>query len=118
MQTLATFIPTPLALNAQIQREIFFYLGIIVGAAVVLVIVALVVRRFMLGRHDPGESFTLSDMRRLHQQGQLSDEEYEAARKRLIAHQRAAMNMTGSEKNPGLQADNDADADPTAGKSQ
>ncbi|MCC6683243.1 MAG: hypothetical protein IT445_20290 [Phycisphaeraceae bacterium] len=118
MPTLAPFIPSIAALSAQTQRQIFFYLGMIVIAAIVLVAVALVVRRLMLGRHEPGESFTLSDVRRLHQEGQLSDEEFEAARKRLIAQQRAAMNMAGDKKNLDPHADKDADADPPAGMSR
>ena len=117
MRTFAPLIPTAAALTADTQREIFFYLCLIVIAAVALAIVALLMRRMLLRHQDTGESFTLADLRRLHEQGQLSDDEYEAARKRLIAHQRALLRQTDDEKNLNGHADKDADADPPAGPS-
>lgn len=61
--------------------------------AIVLVAVALVVRKKYMNQQSDasqGTGFTLSDFRRMHREGQLSDAEYEAAKASLLAHTRAA----------------------------
>jgi hypothetical protein len=37
-----------------------------------------------------GEGFTLADLRQMHKEGKLSDEEYERARATMVAHLQAA----------------------------
>lgn len=57
-------------------------LGVIVGGFVLMVL-----RKRLHDTHSrPGDPpFTLSDLRRLHRSGQLSDEEYERAKQQIIA---------------------------------
>jgi hypothetical protein len=70
-------------------------LGTIVAMAVVAGIVGFVVwRRFT--REDVSTvtretAFTLADLRQLHREGQLNDEEFERARAAIIAQTRAAL---------------------------
>jgi len=102
--------------------DILLYLGIIVGAAILLVVIGLVVRKKFQADDEPAirTSFTLSDLRQMHQQGQLTDEEFDRAKKALIARSRAAYDADdGPEPEPtpppedtaGLDGD-DADDDP------
>lgn len=61
-------------------------LAVVVLALVVLLglIVLLYRRRFMSSRRERTHSFTLADIRRMHRQGQLTDEEYESMRQAVI----------------------------------
>ena len=97
-----------LAASAQAQRAIFVYLAVIVAAAVAVVAVALVVRKLLLRSPQATEAFTLSDIRRLHAEGELSDEEFEATRKLMIAKHKATMlDDEGDKKNPPDEPDKD-----------
>ncbi len=68
-------------------NEIWFYLLMLVALTVVVVVVGLVARKYLAGPIEPsgGETvFDLSDLRRLHREGHLSDEEYRAARAAVL----------------------------------
>lgn len=86
------------ALLAQSSRtaanvaDILFYLGVIIAAAIVLVIVGVIVRKRYQDDDAPAmpTAFTLADLREMHQQGQLTDAEFDRARKAMIARSRAA----------------------------
>ena len=70
-------------------------LAAIVAAAVVVIVVALICRRVVnrrIGEPSNTGPFTLGDLRRMHQAGQLSDAEFERARKAMIARNRAMLN--------------------------
>ena len=81
--------------------------------AVVLVVVALVVRKkYQNQQSDVGQGvgFTLSDFRKMHREGQLTDEEFAAAKATLLAHTRASSgidldNQPGGE-NPSAGTEN------------
>ena len=79
--------------------DIFVNLLLIVVAAVALVIVGLVVHRMVVGsaRAREEEGSTLSDLRRMHREGQLTDEEFERAKSALIAHSQARFRGDGRE---------------------
>ncbi len=78
------------------SSEILWWLGVILAAVVAILLVAIIVRRrFMAGEQDaenPAASgFTLGDLREMHRNGQLNDEEFEVAKKGMIARSRAMM---------------------------
>ena len=73
--------------------NILIALALLVVLSVAVIILGVVIFRTARKRiEDPGgeESFTLSDLRRLHNQGQLTDAEFERAKAAMIARQRAA----------------------------
>ena len=75
-----------------LSRDIFFWLGAIVVAGIVLGIVALVLRKLLLGGSDaPTIGFTLADIRQLHESGELSDEEFALAKGQMVAQNRAML---------------------------
>lgn len=80
-----------LALLAQSPRttpsQIFFVVGLLIGAAVVLGLVILLVRRKMLSNESTSaqQSGLMDQLRQLRDSGQISPEEYDAARKSMVA---------------------------------
>lgn len=96
-----------LASTQQAPREIFVWLAIIVGAAILLGVIAMVLRKALMGQ-DPNAGsvgFTLSDLRRLHAEGELTDEQFEQAKARIIAQSRAQLGEAGSEGTDGGDED-------------
>jgi len=74
------------------SREIFIWLGAIIVAAIVLGVVAMVLRKLLLGGDEaPAIGFTLADLRELHVKGELSDAEFEQAKGRMLAQNRALL---------------------------
>ena len=103
-------------------QEIYWWLGAIVIAALALAIVGLIVRRLVMGpKEDKGdEGFMLSDLRRLHREGNLSDEEYRSARTTMIAQGRALLDkeepdQVGSGPEANDQPPSGSDAGPEDG---
>ncbi len=87
--------------------QIMMWIGVILLAAVFLGVVGYILRRRLLSEDDDpaaAEPFTLSDLRRLHREGQLSDEEFERARAAIIARTRAHLHKAE-------QDEDDTDAD-------
>lgn len=84
---------------AQQASTVVFWLGIIVMIVVVCGVTALWLRRKLRAEEAEsddvsdaaGTGFALSDLRELHRRGELSDAEFEQARRRLIARTKAAM---------------------------
>lgn len=72
------------------MSEVFLWLGVIVALALLLGVVAMWLRKKLLTR-DPQVpmGFTLKDLRKLHEQGQLSDEELAAAEEKALARSRS-----------------------------
>jgi hypothetical protein len=68
------------------------FLNLAVPAAIVLVVAAVLItvlavyRRRMKADTDDAPIFTLSDLRRMRDEGQLSDEEFERARSKLVTN--------------------------------
>ena len=73
------------------------------AALIVIVVVLFGVVMWLRRRLSPnedfhGEGFTLADLRRLHQAGKLSDEEFEKAKEGLIAASHASARRREAEK--------------------
>lgn len=66
--------------------DILILLGVLVVGALVLIGAGVFIyRRLARVVSDDSSSFSLSDLRRMHAQGELSDEEFERAKSALIA---------------------------------
>jgi hypothetical protein len=67
--------------------EVLVWSGILLIAAVALVLAAVWLRRRMTAEDQVGPElpFTLDELRKLHQAGDLSDQQYQRARERIIA---------------------------------
>jgi hypothetical protein len=70
------------------EIEVALRVVAVIGVVAVLAAVVAYVRRWMFSNEDapisPG-GFTLSDLRQLHRDGKMSDEEFERAKARLVA---------------------------------
>ena len=79
----------PLGMTSDQFTRVYLWLGVIVLLGVLLAVVALYIRKRVLTRSEnPPMGFTLKDLRLLHAQGQLSDEELAAAEARTLARTR------------------------------
>ncbi len=68
--------------------ELWMWIGILAGAVVVMAAVLWLIRKKTLGDDQPAGgalAFTLADLRQMHQSGQLSDEQFERLKARLIS---------------------------------
>jgi hypothetical protein len=87
----------PLLILAQTGEQsaaILRWLLVIAALAAVIVVVAVIVRRRLMAdeeEEDAGPGFMLADLRRLHREGQLSDEEFATAKAAMIARSRALL---------------------------
>ena len=78
--------------------RVLFWLGILVLAAVALAVIALLIRRAVLGQDDASQpGFTLGDLRDMHARGELSDQEFEQAKSMVVAQSLAAMDSADGE---------------------
>jgi hypothetical protein len=69
------------------QGDIWFYLIVLVAAAVVIAVIGLVARKYLSEPIEASEGeavFDLSELRKLHRQGQLTDDEFEAAKAAVL----------------------------------
>lgn len=79
-----------LAESKKFASQIYFWLGVIVVLAFVLGFLALWLRKKLLTPHEqPPMGFTLKDLRKLHELGQLTDEELAAAEEKALARSRS-----------------------------
>lgn len=82
---------TPMELLAQTPRtspsQIFFVVGLLIGAAVVLGLVILLVRRKMLGSESSSaeQAGLMDQLRHLRDSGEITPEEFDAARRSMVA---------------------------------
>lgn len=67
--------------------QIFFVVGLLIGAAVVLGLVILLVRRKMLGAESSNahQAGLMDQLRHLRDSGEITPEEFDAARKSMVA---------------------------------
>lgn len=82
-----TFTLGQSARAARAQGDIWFYLAVLVAAAVVIAVIGLVARKYLSEPIEATEGeavFDLSELRRLHRLGQLTDDEYEAAKAAVL----------------------------------
>ncbi len=74
----------------QVIIEIFIWLGVLfVLAFIGILLIRWARRRLIDGEQGQIGGFTLAELRRMHRDGELDDEEFEAARHRLIGQYRA-----------------------------
>jgi len=80
---------------------LFLGLGGIVFLAIVGVVVAITLRkRFASEDRSPLVPFTLAELKRLHHEGQLTDEEYERMKQRTLAGYAIPADAGGEEQPP------------------
>jgi len=75
-------------------REVWFWVGVIAAVAIALGLFAFWIRRKLFNPDEPSTgsmSFGLSQLREMRDAGDLSQEEYEAARMLMISRSKAAM---------------------------
>src|SRR5690606_29174478 len=82
--------------SSQQTVAILQWLGVLVAVAVVIAVVGVLARRFLRPTEDvdgPAMSagFTLADLREMRAQGHLTEEEFAAAKARMIAQSRASL---------------------------
>lgn len=94
MMMLDKALPWTLAVSAAARRgkapmfDIILYSSLIAAGVIVLVFVALKVRHWLLDNSEEsgsGDFFSISQLRQLRDNGSLSDEEFERAKRVLIA---------------------------------
>ncbi len=79
-------LPSVLAQSARAKRasgDVLEYLAILLVAAIVIVAIGLIARKYLAGPIESTEGeavFDLSELRRMHREGVLNDEEFQAAR--------------------------------------
>jgi hypothetical protein len=80
------------ATNIPLDKILWASLGLVAFLIFGFLVVTQVKRRMNAGDSDPtaASGFTLSDLRELHESGQMSDEEFERAKGRVIAAARRA----------------------------
>lgn len=96
MALYASSPPAPIPLLAQLSESlaILRWLLVLLIVVVGLIVIALWLRR-RLAVADEEEGpigFTLGDLRQMHREGKLSDEEFNTARAAMIARSRAVLN--------------------------
>ena len=89
----------PAVTIAQIDAGVFIWSVVLIVIVIALFAVVVWVRRRLSPNEDfHGEGFTLGDLRRLHQAGKLSTDEYEKAKAGIIAATQAASKRKEEEK--------------------
>src|SRR5436305_10583753 len=66
-------------------RAMLTWSAVLVGVLIVLLLVIKWLRRGMKDDESTGGGFTLGDLRDLHRKGQLSDEEFQKAKAKIVA---------------------------------
>ena len=82
-----TFTLGQSARTVRAQNDVWFYLVVLVAAGVVIAVIGLIARKYLSGPIEASEGeavFDLSELRRLHRQGQLTDDEFEAAKAAVL----------------------------------
>ena len=108
----------PLAITSEEFTRVYLWLGVIVALGVLLGIAALYLRKRMMSRDEaPPMGFTLKDLRRMHAEGQLSDEELAAAEARTLARSRSHYlgdpdQATADESDPAGEPEESSTIDP------
>jgi hypothetical protein len=82
--------------------KVFPWLAVLIGAAIAGAIIIALVRRALRDEEDGDEGgFTLHDLRRMHGEGKLSDEEFARARDAMIAKVRGRGGAARERPDPG-----------------
>ncbi len=81
--------------------DIFLYSALIAAGVIVLVFVAIKLRSWLLDvstDSNTGDFFSISQLRELKDNGSISDEEYESAKRVLVAHGLQMLNSSSSDE--------------------
>jgi hypothetical protein len=70
--------------EAEAFEAVLWMGGLILGVLVVVVLLAYLRRRFRMPVSDGRGDFTLEDLRQMRKRGGLTDEEYEALKKKVL----------------------------------
>ena len=118
MSVITTLAQQP-GLTSQDRSDVLFWCGVLLAVAVVLGLVAWWIRRRFARPDEPdagsvsGMGFSLADLRQMRDEGQLSPEEYDYARRKLIAKTRQSLEeATEDEPLPNARAEPLGPADP------
>ncbi len=82
----------------RLRNDVWFYLVVLVAASAAIVALGLVIRKYLAGpiESSDGEAmFDLSELRKLHRNGQLTDDEYLAARSAALIDSGSYIHDTG-----------------------
>lgn len=81
---------------------IFWLVLALILAVLLIGMLALLVRYWLTRRQDSGGAigFTLADMRRMHREGLISDEEFEATKAKMIANHSAVSGIRETPQTP------------------
>lgn len=72
--------------STELFSEVAPLLGILLGVVIVGTIIIFILRRSLSGASDMlDQGFLLDDLRRLHREGELSDEEFDKAKAALVS---------------------------------
>lgn len=78
--------------------SVFFWLFVLMGLLIVAGVGVLWFRRWYRSEESPeAVGFTLGDLRQLHREGQMSDDEFERAKAQIIAGTRRALERDAAE---------------------
>lgn len=82
----------PVLAQAEPVGPVFFWLFILMGLLIVAAAGVLLLRRWYRNDDDAAPiGFTLGDLRQLHREGKMSDDEFERAKAQMIASARRAI---------------------------
>ena len=102
----APALPLPVFLAQQAGRhaqEIVLYLVLIVLGAAVIALVGFLMHRWMRRPDEPTTTFGLAELRQMHREGKLTDEEFERAKAVMVASVKAAMHRETAPRPPSSQ---------------
>ena len=85
-------------LMANRTTQIFTWIGVLMAATIVLAIIVAAIRKRYHDRNDLSGNigYTIADLRDLHKRGELTDEEFAAAKSLIIEQSKINMDKTGS----------------------
>jgi len=78
-------VAMPILAQFEDAGSIFFWSLVLIGLVVAATFGVMWIRRWMRQDDDPGAGFTLSDLRELHRQGKMTDQEFEKAKAIALA---------------------------------
>lgn len=89
------------------SAQILWILGIVLVLGIVLGVVAWIIRKVVMGSDGDAEApgLTLSDLRRMHHEGQMTDEEFEAAKRLVVAQGLSLMSTPPPDETAGNVSD-------------
>lgn len=91
---------------AENMSRVLFWCAVLVGAALLLALIFLLIRKRLASMDDESPTmgnpmgFTLADLRQMHAEGQISDEEFDFAKRKMAARAKAQLDPTAEDDEP------------------